>query len=319
MLENLIDINNLFLMSGILGFLNAGDDAAEAQVAANMAAINEQRRQFDQTTQNLSPFLEAGQRAVPGLEQASTVQGLGERLSQIFSGDFFNRLLEESTRSAQGQLSAGGLTRSGTAVSEMARLPLDLGLAIEQLLTGRLGGLAASGQNAGAQLGSFGQNSANSISSLLQDTGRARSSGILLDAGTEKGIFEQLLPIGGQFLQSLLPVGGAAAGGAALSAGTAAGAGSAMLPGAAVASLFSDGRLKRNAVKISEVNGLNYYEWEWIPEVKGTMVEKCPNKGFMADEVEKRYPHHVAELYGFKIINYPALLSELEYELKEAA
>ena len=34
--------------------------------------------------------------------------------------------------------------------------------------------------------------------------------------------------------------------------------------------------------------------------------------GFMADEVAIKYPQHVAEFCGFMVIDYPALLDELE-------
>jgi len=42
------------------------------------------------------------------------------------------------------------------------------------------------------------------------------------------------------------------------------------------------------------------------------MIEKCGTIGFMADEVEKLYPQHVNEYWGLMVIDYPALLDELD-------
>jgi len=69
------------------------------------------------------------------------------------------------------------LTRSGTALQEIANVPSGLALQIEQLLSGRLGGLAAQGQQAGQGLAQIGLSGG-------QFRGEALSSGIATDAAT---------------------------------------------------------------------------------------------------------------------------------------
>lgn len=141
------------------------------------AAAEESRRAEERARGDLGPFLQAGQGALPGLIEGSTAGGLDERLGRIFDSDIFGRLVEERTRSVQGQLGAGGLTRSGTALQEIANVPSGLALQIEQLLTGRLGDLAGQGLQAGQGLAQVGLSGG-------QFRGEALSSGIATDAAT---------------------------------------------------------------------------------------------------------------------------------------
>jgi hypothetical protein len=76
--------------------------------------------------------------------------------------------------------------------------------------------------------------------------------------------------------------------------------------------MFSDPRLKINIEEIGQAGNLKIHQWDWKPETKGTLVEGCSNMGFMADEVKEKYPHHIYEFGGFMVVDYPALLDELE-------
>ncbi len=120
------------------GKKNAGSRAASAANEANQLGIDELRRQFDLSREDLQgvqeqfqPFVEAGTGALGDLQQGATAGGLEERLAQIFSGESFGALRDERTRAIQGQLGAGGLTRSGTAIESAANIPTELGFAIE--------------------------------------------------------------------------------------------------------------------------------------------------------------------------------------------
>ncbi len=157
----------------------AGGRAAEAQAAESRQAEKRARK-------TLSPFIEAGTGALPGLQEGSTVGGLDARLGRIFDSDIFGELVGERTRSVQGQLAAGGLTRSGTAVQEISRVPGDLGLQIEQLLTSRLGGLAGQGLQAGGALSGIQLQGG-------QFRGQALSSGIVTDAEASNARNQALL------------------------------------------------------------------------------------------------------------------------------
>tara|TARA_R110000787_G_scaffold194120_1_gene305724 strand:+ start:30752 stop:31606 length:855 start_codon:yes stop_codon:yes gene_type:complete len=269
------------VVSGVFG---GGDDsgkkAARAQQEANQASIDEMKRQFNITQENIAPFMEAGQGAIPGVEAGATVGGMDEMLAQIFNSDIFGSLVGERERAVQGQLAAGGLTRSGTAMTEAARVPTDLGLMLEQLLSGRQTNLMNTGLNAAVGLGQMGQQNSANIGNTMSASGNAISSGIITDAQAKA-----------QGSQNLL--------------NTAATIGS-MFMG------FSDPRLKINVEPVADIKGLNVYQWDWTPETKGTLVEGCATIGFMADEVKEKYPQHIHEFGGFMVVDYPALLDELE-------
>lgn len=260
--------------------IGAGDPAAEARnaiQAANVAAQGTISGRFGETKATLDPFLEAGAGALPEVVQGATIGGFAERLKEIFGTDIFRDLVEERTRGVEGQLSAGGLTRSGTALEEISKIPTEIGLFLENLLTGRATGLAGTGLETAFGLGGFGAQEAGRVADIQRGTGRSEAAGILRGAGDEAAGVQNVLR-------------GVAGG----------------------LSFFSDARLKENVRKINKYHGLNVYRWKWKPETKGTMVEYCGTVGFMADEVKEIYPHHVYEFGGFDVIDYPTLLNELE-------
>ena len=266
------------IVSGIFGGGGSGGDAAGAQNGFIDKAIEELRRQFDITQENITPFLDAGTDALGGVIQGTTAGGLDERLAEIFNTDIFGSLVDERTRAVEGQLSAGGLTRSGGGLESIANVPTSIGLALEELLSGRLTNLAGSGQNAATGLGSLGAQNSSNIASLISQQGKNVGSGILADQQADAKGAQNLFK----------------------SAATAA------------AIFFSDPALKENVEKISDVADLSLCQWDWIPETEGTIIEKCGTIGFMADEVKEKYPQHVSEYGGFMVIDYPALLDQLQ-------
>lgn len=284
-------------MGGLIsGTKGTGGEAAGAQGAANLQGIEELRRQFDIASQNVTPFIEAGIGALGDLTSGATIQGFGDRLKQLFSGGALEPLLDERTRAVEGQLSAGGLTRSGAGLREIADIPTQLGLMIENLLFGRSQNLAGQGLSGGLNLGNLGQQAAGGVANLFSRTGQARSSGIVTDAQARAADFQQ----GFDIIGDALPI---------------------------IASFFSDPNLKENVEEVAEFRlpdeskNLKVYQWDWIPEVEETIVRFYPTIGFMADEVEEKYPQHIHKYGGFKTINIQSLLNELEElnELQEAA
>ena len=265
-------------LSGLFGGNDSGSSGAAMQGQYNQQAIDEIKRQFELTQDNIAPYLGAGATALTDVQQGSTAQGLDARLAEIFNSDTFGSLIGERQRAVQGQLSAGGLTRSGTATQEMANVPTDLGMMLEQLLTNRSTGIANTGANSAIGLGNIGANASGNIANIYSNTGQAAANGAVTDAQSEA-----------QGNQNLL--------------NTAATVG--MM-------FFSDPSLKENIEKIGMVNDLTLYQWDWKESTKGTMIDGCWNAGFMADEVKVLYPQHIGEFGGFMVINYPSLLKELE-------
>lgn len=129
----------------------------------------------------LAPFLQAGIGQLPGLTAGATAGGLDARLAEILNTDTFGALAGERSRAMQGQLAAGGLTRSGAGLEAMASVPTDLALQLEGLLTGRSSGLAGQGLGAGG-----------SIANMLGAQGENISSGIVTDAETRAAFGGQI-------------------------------------------------------------------------------------------------------------------------------
>jgi len=264
-------------LKNVFGSSSAGSDAAGIEQQFNREAIEEIKKQLGITTENIAPFLEAGTGALPDVIQGTSAEGLAARLKEIFSTDIFGSLVDERGRAVQGQLSAGGLTRSGTAFAEAAKVPTDVALAIENLLTGRSTNLANQGQNAALGLGKIGAQSATSIAELLKQSGIAGSSGAITDAQSKAKSSQNILNT-------------------ALSIGA----------------FFSDPTLKENVKKIGTINDLTLYQWDWIEAVKGSIITDSMAIGFMADEVKEKYPKYVKDYGGFMVIKYPELLDTLE-------
>lgn len=146
---------------------NAGSRAATAQ------------NQFlEQALAGIQPFQQAGAAQLPALTAGATQQGLESSLQSILGGDAFGSLVGERQSALQGQLAAGGLTRSGTALQKAAAIPTDLAFQIENMLSGRQQGLAQQGLGAaGASAGIFGQQGENVSAGILSDA-QAQAAGL---------------------------------------------------------------------------------------------------------------------------------------------
>jgi hypothetical protein len=260
------------------GATAAAQDAARLQSQAAQAGIDEQRRQFDTTTGNLSPFLQAGMSVLPDLIKGSTAGGLDERLKSILGGDSFKALLGERTQAAGNWAGQAGLMRSGAGLRQAAAIPTDLAMQIEQMLQGRQSSLVGSAQNAAAGLGGFGAQQADSVTELLRRQGDAWATNSISQGQIAAGRSQGAVGIASMF--------------------------------------FSDPRLKENMEPIGKIGPLTLYEWDWIPNVRGVMGCEM-NIGFDADEVQKHFPQHVVETTaGFLAIDYHALTDELKERLQ---
>ena len=236
---------------------------------AGSRAAAEQNRFTQMGIDELAPFLQAGAEQLPGLAAGATVGGLDERIAELLGSDTFGSLIGGRERAVQGQLAAGGLTRSGAGLQAAAAVPQELALQLEQLLTGRSAGLAGQGLGAGSN-----------IASLFANQGEAASSGIITDA-------ESRAAFGGQV--------------AKLASGI----------------FFSDERLKENVVEVANVDGLAVVEWDWIPRTKGTIIADCPTVGFLAQDVQDRYPEFVGAYGNWLFVDYENLMRKLQSNLDE--
>lgn len=285
----------------------AEKEAAALRAAAFERALPMLQEQLGLTRGQFDPFVKAGIGALPELQRGfqapagTTVGGLEEMIAQIMGGEAFGGLVEERQRGIQGQLAAGGLTRSGRAIEEAAAIPTDLALQLENLLTGRqfgaeqqrisgLESLAGGGRAAaGAGAGISSNILANIINAITGQAGveaggitrgaEATASGILGKAEAEAGGIQNLLNLGGTL-------------------------GSAAIK-------FSDPRLKKNIKVIGKVGPLDLVEWEWHEEFDDTIVNQFPTMGYLSTQVKEHYPEHVYEFGGYDVIDYPSVNERL--------
>lgn len=235
------------------------DAGSQAASAANKAT--------QQGIDMITPFVEAGSSQLEGLASGATVSGLDERLGEIFNSDTFQSLIGDRERGVQSQLAAGGLTRSGAGLESIANVGSELGLQLENLLTGRSQSLAGQGLNAG-----------NSVASMFTKQGENTSSGILSDAQASAAFGSELIGVGSSIF-------------------------------------FSDERLKENIVELGQIGDLGLCEWDWKEFTEGTIINDCPTVGFIAQEVQEKYPEFVAEESGWLFVDYGSLMRRLQSNL----
>ena len=120
---------------------------------------------LENAMQTFQPFLDFGSSALPGLQAGATPEGFAGNIQDITSSGVLGPLINERQRASSAALGSAGLTRSGSAATEAARIPTELLFAIEQLLSGRLGGIGETGFAAAQGVGSLqtgvGQSIAN--------------------------------------------------------------------------------------------------------------------------------------------------------------
>lgn len=144
---------------------------ANAAADGQMASVLEQQRQYDQTRQDMMPWLDAGR------------QGLNQ-LSLLASGDmrgFYNSPEYAFTRDQglqsleRGAAARGGLYSGG---ADADRMKFASGLASQEYGNhwNRLAGLAGVGQSTAQSLGGFGANAATNIGNAYGNIGNIRQS-----------------------------------------------------------------------------------------------------------------------------------------------
>lgn len=244
-------------VTGVEGAQDAARDAAGIQAQGAQAGIEEQRRQFDVTQQNLAPFREAG---VGALEQQQALLGLGGQQAQTDAFSAFNEspgqkfIRDRAQKNLLRNQSAIGGLGGGNVRSALVEQGTGFAQQDFQNQFGRLGQIAGQGQSAGTSIGQFGAQTAGNIANLGIAGSEARASGILGAAQAESQFTNQLLQLGGQ-------VAGAAA--------------------------FSDERLKTDIKLIDSDESGNIYEFKYInSDILYT--------GRMAQELQKIRPDAVS-------------------------
>lgn len=164
---------------------------ARAQQDAQMASIEEQRRQYDQSRADMMPWLQAGQGGLRQLNRlaAGDFSGFHESPEYAFTRDQGLQSLE------RGAAARGGMYSGG---ADADRMRFASGLASQEYGNhwNRLAGLAGVGQATAGNLGALGANMATNIGNAYGNIGNARASAYQQQANTNA---QMVGAVGGAF------------------------------------------------------------------------------------------------------------------------
>jgi hypothetical protein len=158
--------------------------AAKAQTKAADQSIAEQRRQYDQTRADQTPWRTAGSAAIDKMAAvyglngmtAKNPDGTPAQYGGFFASPDYQFRKDESIKAANAGLASRGLLNSGAAVRAKTALAGNLASSEFGDWWNRLAGVAGVGQTATQATSNAGQNAANNISAAYQNAGNARAS-----------------------------------------------------------------------------------------------------------------------------------------------
>lgn len=183
---------------------NAAKDAASLQSAAANQASSLSQAQYEQSRQDMMPWLEAGKGGLTklsdllGTSTNTTADGYGSLLKPFSNSDFeadpgYQFRMDEGMKALQRTQSAKGGLLSGAATKEAQRFGQGLasdeyGAAYNRFnqnqsnIYNRLAGLSGTGQTSAQQVGALGANNVANVGNLLT-SGAAAQAGGLVGAG----------------------------------------------------------------------------------------------------------------------------------------
>lgn len=144
---------------------------ADAAAAAEMAGIEEQRRQYDLTRSDMAPWMQAGAGAL-GKQQAF----LGGDWSGFMNSPDYKYALDQGIGNMDKSAASRGSLFSGGHQRDLSQFNQGMALQNANGYWGKLAGLSSTGNNTAGSLGQFGANMANGISNSYTNIGNARRS-----------------------------------------------------------------------------------------------------------------------------------------------
>jgi len=187
-----VGIETAILGSAAIGAVTSifgGDEAADAQ----RDAARQQRRQFNETRELLSPFVQAGELALEDLQASLGLSG--EEAQRAFFEDFqtdagFEAASQFGLDQVQDRFELSG--RSGgnllSALSDRARRDL---LGQFQLRQAQLGQLAGIGQGAASSLAGAGESSAARQGQFIANAGQLTGNALVGAGNAVTGAVDQ--------------------------------------------------------------------------------------------------------------------------------
>lgn len=160
----------------------AANSAARAQENASNAQIAEAGYQFDKIQELLSPYSQAGVKALGGQQDLLGLNGADAQkaaVQAISDSPAMQALTQQGETAILQNASATGGLRGGNVQGALAQFRPQLLSQLIQQQYGNLGGLVSIGQNAAAGTGNAQQNSSNQIINALGQQGAAQAGAAL--------------------------------------------------------------------------------------------------------------------------------------------
>ena len=214
---------------------DAAVNASQTQSASFDKAIEEQKRQYDKIIEMMSPYLTAGGQ---GLTQYQNLLGANgapaeqQAIEGLKNSPLYSNMMQSGENSILQNASATGGLRGGNVQNSLGNLGANVLSNLYQNKLGNYYNLANMGQSAAALQANAGQNSSNSVGNLLSSQGNALAQGILSSGQAQSNTIGSLAGLG--------------------------------MTGAAMYSMFSDRRLKKDIVFVEKINGINIYDFNYV-------------------------------------------------------
>lgn len=152
------------LLSGVMAW-----KASKAQAKQVQRGLDEQKRQYNQSRDDMMPWMEAGKRSLGDIERE-----LGGNYEQSKG---YQWQVDEGQKRVKSNLASLGMTNSGAALKSLTKWGQGLASQDYDKWYGRKESLAGRGQQQSQAMGKLGANYANSAASQYNHLGAAKASG----------------------------------------------------------------------------------------------------------------------------------------------
>jgi hypothetical protein len=179
---------------------DSASNAADTQAASTASGIAEQRRQYDLTRGDYTPYREAGTRALGGLESemnrpVTAADAMAEPGYQ-FGLQQGQQALDRKAAAAGGRVSGAALKAASEYGTNYATTGYNAAYQRRQDRLNRLAALAGIGQSATGSSAAAGATAAGNISGLIGSQGNAAAAGQLAQGNIWGNTANQLGAIG---------------------------------------------------------------------------------------------------------------------------
>lgn len=174
---------------------DAASSAANAQMNSANASIVANQQQFAAMKELLKPYSDAGLGSLTAQQNLIGLNGNSAQsiaIKNLTDSSQFAALTNQGEQGILQNASATGGLRGGNVQAALAQFrPQLLNQLINEQYT-KLGGITSIGQNASAMSGNAGMQSANNISSLLQQAGAAQAGNALAQGQAKANLWSGL-------------------------------------------------------------------------------------------------------------------------------